>query len=64
MPLAPLLIPTLVFYGMEKKQLIPKNRAAKLFLELSTFAAALTYAPALGCALFPQVAKTTADEVE
>lgn len=52
MPLVPLLFPTIVFYMMEKRNLIPKNRGAKLFLESIVFALSLAYAPSLGIAMF------------
>lgn len=54
MPIAPLLIPTVTFYFLEKKKLVPKNRIAKLFVDTAVFMAALTFAPPLACAVFPQ----------
>jgi len=56
-PLVPLLFPTLIFYGMEKRHLIPKNKAAKMMLESCVFAVSLAYAPAMGIALFAPQAK-------
>lgn len=53
MPIAPLLLPTLTFYGLERKNLIPKNKWAKLGLETAVFFASLTYAPPLATAIFP-----------
>lgn len=52
-PLVPLLAPTLIFYYLENKHLIPKNRVAKLSIESLVFAASLAYAPPMGIALFP-----------
>jgi len=64
MPIAPLLIPTLTFYGLEKKNLIPNNRWAKLALETTVFLASLTYAPPLATAIFPQTGRTTVEKLE
>jgi hypothetical protein len=54
MPIAPLLVPTVAFYFLEKKRLVPKNRVAKLLLDTVVFMASLTFAPPLACAVFPQ----------
>ena len=51
-PLVPLLFPTMIFYMMEKKHLIPKNKGAKMFLESIVFALSLAYAPSMGIAMF------------
>ena len=64
MPLAPLLIPTVAFYMLEQRKLIPKNKAAKLALESIIFLSALTYAPSMACAMFPQVATASVEDLE
>jgi hypothetical protein len=53
MPIAPLLVPTIAFYMLEKRHLVPKNKVAKLLLDTAVFMVSLTFAPPLACAVFP-----------
>lgn len=64
MPIPPLLIPTIAFYIMEKKNLVPKNRAAKMAVETLIFFSSLAYAPPLACAMFSQTGRTSVDGLE
>lgn len=56
MPIPPLLLPTLAFYYLENKHMIPKNKIAKVSLETTIFFASLSIAPPLACSLFKQTA--------
>jgi len=47
LPIPPLLIPTVAFYLLEKKHMIPKNRAGKLFMETAIFFSSMAFAPPL-----------------
>jgi hypothetical protein len=64
MPIGPLLIPTLTFYLMEKRKLIPKNRFLKMSVETLVFLAALTFAPPMATAIFPQTAVAQVSKLE
>jgi hypothetical protein len=64
MPIGPLLIPTLTFYAMEKRKLIPKNRFLKMSVETLVFLAALTFAPPMATAIFPQTAAAKVSKLE
>ena len=66
MPISPLLLPTLAFYQLEKKKMIPKNKLAKISLETVIFFLCLSISPPLSCALFRQtgIARTRTIEPE
>lgn len=64
MPIPPLLLPTLAFYQLEKKALMPKNKLAKFSLETLIFFLSLSIAPPLACALFKQTANASAGSLE
>lgn len=47
LPIPPLLIPTMAFYFMEKKNIVPKNKVGKICVEISVFFASMAFAPPL-----------------
>uniref|UniRef100_A0A7S3J4Q1 Uncharacterized protein n=1 Tax=Euplotes harpa TaxID=151035 RepID=A0A7S3J4Q1_9SPIT len=58
MPIPALLMPTITFYYLDKKNLNPKNRFLKLSLEAMIFYVWLGLGPLFSCSLFEQMAKT------
>lgn len=64
LPIPPLLLPTVAFYVMEKKNWVPKNKVGKLFIETAVFFGSLSFAPPLCCAVFEQTAKTDVSGLE
>lgn len=64
MPLPPLLLPTISFYYLEKKNLVPKNKITKCTLESLIFFICLGFGPPLSCAVFEQTAKTNVQGLE
>lgn len=64
LPIPPLLLPTLAFYIMEKKNLVPKRKAAKLLTETLIFFISMAFAPPLCCAIFEQTSKVHVSTLE
>ena len=64
LPIPPLLLPTIAFYKLEKKRMIPKNKLAKFGLETMIFFLSLSIAPPLSCALFKQEASVNSQTIE
>lgn len=64
MPIPPLLLPTLAFYYMENRSLIPKNKIAKMSMEALIFFASWAIAPPLAWALFKQTNSTNISKLE
>lgn len=64
MPIPPLLLPTLAFYQLEKKAMIPKNKLAKMSLETLIFFLSLSISPPIACALFKQTANANVNGLE
>lgn len=64
LPIPPLLLPTIAFYVMEKRNIVPKNRLAKLFTEATIFFGSMAFAPPLCCAIFEQTAKADISNLE
>lgn len=64
LPVPPLLIPTLTFYLLEKKSMIPKNRAAKLILESTVLFYSMWLAVPLAVSLFPQKGEASVEDLE
>ncbi len=49
-----LLVPTVVFFMMEKRNIVPKNKLGKFFLEAAVFFSSMVFVPPLSCAVFEQ----------
>ena len=64
MPIPPLLLPTLVFFYLENKNKIPKNKFAKFGMENLVFFVSLGIAPPLACALFKQTSSAKTNGLE
>jgi tricarboxylate carrier len=64
MPIPPLLLPTITFYIMEKRNLVPKNRYVKGALDAAIFFLYLSLGPPLACSVFEQTARTKVDSIE
>lgn len=64
MPVPPLLLPTLAFYFLEKKALIPKNKVLKCTLEALIFFSCLSLGPPISCAVFEQTARANVNHLE
>ena len=64
MPIPPLLLPTLAFYYLENRSMIPKNKIAKLSLETIVFFGSLGIAPPLAWALFKQSSSSNVSSLE
>ena len=56
MPIPPLLLPTITFYAMEKRNLVPKNKYVKGIVDAAIFFAYLSLGPPLACSVFNQTA--------
>eukprot|EP00344_Euplotes_crassus_P000805 CAMPEP_0196999536 /NCGR_PEP_ID=MMETSP1380-20130617/4692_1 /TAXON_ID=5936 /ORGANISM="Euplotes crassus, Strain CT5" /LENGTH=349 /DNA_ID=CAMNT_0042416491 /DNA_START=14 /DNA_END=1063 /DNA_ORIENTATION=- len=54
LPIPPLLLPTIAFFFMEKRSLVPKSRIAKALTESVIFFCSMVFAPPMCCALFKQ----------
>ena len=57
LPFPPLLLPTIAFYLMKKRQILPKNRMAKILVETFVFFWSMAFAPPLCWAVFEQTSK-------
>lgn len=64
MPVPPLIVPTLIFYFMESRNLNPKNKVLKMGLEMMIFFVCLGFGPPLSCGVFEQTTKTHVDKLE
>jgi sideroflexin-5 len=64
MPVPPLIVPTLIFYFMESRNLNPKNKFLKMGLEMMIFFVWLGFGPPLSCGVFEQTTKTHVDKLE
>ena len=64
MPVPPLLLPTLTFIYLEKRNLIPRNRYLKGMLDASIFFAFLSLGPPLACGVFEQTVRTNGSDLE
>eukprot|EP00344_Euplotes_crassus_P011261 CAMPEP_0196995810 /NCGR_PEP_ID=MMETSP1380-20130617/1844_1 /TAXON_ID=5936 /ORGANISM="Euplotes crassus, Strain CT5" /LENGTH=340 /DNA_ID=CAMNT_0042411595 /DNA_START=24 /DNA_END=1049 /DNA_ORIENTATION=+ len=64
MPIPPLLLPTITFYYMEKRNLVPKNKYVKAVLDATIFFAYLSLGPPLACGVFEQTARTGVSSLE
>ena len=48
-----LITPTIVFYALERKKMIPKNKLGKLFLDITVIFFSLRFSVPISVALFP-----------
>jgi tricarboxylate carrier len=64
LPIPPLLLPTVAFYLMEKRNLVPKNKVAKILTETAIFFSSMAFAPPLCCAIFEQTSKVHVSKLE
>lgn len=64
MPVPAVIIPTLSVYYLQRHKLMPKNKYAKLGLEMAIFFAVLSIAPPLACAVFKQTATAKVSSLE
>lgn len=64
MPVPPLLLPTITFYIMEKKRLVPKNKWVKAATDAAIFFAYLSLGPPLAWGIFEQTARTDVSSIE
>ena len=61
---APMFIPAIVFYGLEKMRMVPRNRFLRGALELSCVFGHCYLAVPLSVAMFPKFSKIAAKELE
>lgn len=54
MPIPPLLLPTITFYIMERRNLVPKNKYIKGVVDAAIFFIYLSLGPPLACSVFEQ----------
>lgn len=64
LPIPPLLLPTLAFYFMERRNLIPKSRLGKILSESTIFFWSMVFAPPLCCALYKQNCEVSVKKLE
>ena len=64
LPIPPLLLPTIAFFLLERRQMIPKNKIAKLFFESGIFFCSMVFAPPMGCAMFQQNSSVNVSSIE
>jgi len=61
---APLFIPAILFFGVEKLNLVPKNPLLRLTLDMSLVFVNCYLAVPLSVAMFPKFARIKASELE
>ena len=59
-----LLVPTMVFFVMEKRNIVPKNKLGKFFLEATVFFGSMVFVPPLSCAVYEQHCTVKTDAIE
>ena len=64
LPIFPLLFPTVTFYLLEKRSMIPKQKGLKLLLESVVLFASMMYSVPIAVSLFPQNCSTSVDVLE
>lgn len=64
LPIPPLLLPTIAFYLMERRNMMPKNRFVKILVETGIFFGSMAFAPPLCCAIFEQTSKVDVSTLE
>jgi hypothetical protein len=60
----PIFVPPVCLYGIERAGMMPRNAALRTTLELSLIAGELYIAAPLGVAIYPQLGKVNAEELE
>lgn len=64
MPILPLGLPTVSFFLLDKMGMIPKAKGPKIAQQVAVFTYSLMFAPAMSCALFPQIVKKDVSALE
>lgn len=59
-----LFVPTVVFFVMEKKNMIPKNKLGKFFLEATVFFSSMVLVPPMSCAVYEQYCTVKTKDLE
>ena len=60
----PLGLPTISFYLLDKMGMIPKRKGLNIAQQIVVFSYSVMFAPAMSCALFPQIVKKDVNKLE